>query len=41
MPKASPQGFMIRPGVALSDVAKASNGKLIKGHPKLAKKGWK
>ena len=41
LPKPPTGQFMIRPGVALSDVAKASSGKLIKGKPKLAKKGWK
>jgi len=40
-PKPTTNQFMVKPGVSLSDVSKASNGKLIKGHPKLAKKGWK
>ena len=37
----SVKNFMIKPGVSLADVSKASSGKLIQGYPKLAKKGWK
>lgn len=46
MPQASAQGFMLREGVPLAQPTlkapvTAKKGMLIKGQPKLAKKGWK
>jgi len=46
MPQASAQGFMLREGVPLAQPilkapVTAKKGMLIKGHPRIAKKGWK
>jgi len=46
MPQASAQGFMLREGVPLAQPTlkapvTAKKGMLIKGHPRIAKKGWK
>lgn len=46
MPQASAQGFMLREGVPLAQPTlkapvTAKKGMLIKGQPKIAKKGWK